>query len=117
MVRPVDASDGRPRLMPTRVLARVATTGIYLVRGVRCEDSAGGAPARRPRWDLAPLGAPAGRARDQTGHRRPRHRGPEAERMPAGGRPSGEARARVRSAAFIAAGPHARDGDGQAQRE
>jgi hypothetical protein len=34
MVRPVDAHDGRPRLMPTRVLARVATTGIYLVRGV-----------------------------------------------------------------------------------
>jgi hypothetical protein len=37
MVRPVDV-DVRgargARLMPTRVLARVATTGIYLVRGV-----------------------------------------------------------------------------------
>lgn len=29
-----DNGDGQPR--PARVLARVATTGIYLVRGVPC---------------------------------------------------------------------------------
>ncbi len=34
MVLPVDVSVRGSRLMPTRVLARMATTGIYLVRGV-----------------------------------------------------------------------------------
>ncbi len=34
MVRPVDVYVRGTRLMPTRVLARLATTGIYLVRGV-----------------------------------------------------------------------------------
>jgi hypothetical protein len=34
MVRPTDGHDRGARLMPTRVLARLATTGIYLVRGV-----------------------------------------------------------------------------------
>jgi hypothetical protein len=34
MVRPVDVSVRVGRRMPARVLARLATTGIYLVRGV-----------------------------------------------------------------------------------
>jgi hypothetical protein len=37
MMRPVDGHDRGARLMPTRVLARLATTGIYLVRGVSRE--------------------------------------------------------------------------------
>jgi hypothetical protein len=34
MVRPMDLYASGSRLMPTRVLARLASTGIYLVRGV-----------------------------------------------------------------------------------
>lgn len=34
MVRPVDVRVRGARLMPTRVLARMATTGIYMVRGI-----------------------------------------------------------------------------------
>lgn len=34
MARPMDVYVRGARLMPTRALARVATTGIYLVRGV-----------------------------------------------------------------------------------
>jgi hypothetical protein len=34
MVRAVDGHEGIIRPMPARVLARLATTGIYLVRGV-----------------------------------------------------------------------------------
>ena len=37
MMRPVDGHDREARLKPTRVLARLATTGIYLVRGVSRE--------------------------------------------------------------------------------
>ena len=34
MMRPMDGHDPGMRVMPTRVLARLARTGIYLVRGV-----------------------------------------------------------------------------------
>ncbi len=53
MVRPVDAPGGVGPRMSARVLARIATTGIYLVRGVpRGLQRAARARARRERTTL-----------------------------------------------------------------
>ena len=62
-VRPVDVPVGVGPRMSARVLARLATTGIYLVRGVpRGLQRAARSRARREGTTL-PLDPPAGLAR------------------------------------------------------